>query len=186
MVDHIAEVFVGVFINNLIGGDALQVAHTHIERALLLEGKAAISSTDLMGRNPEIQKESGYLTVKFWGKKAGKVSEIAFYGRKTGVVSNVGVCRLQGFIILVDADQPCVSIEMRKQCPAVAATAKRSINIDTAGIRNKIIYGLFQQYRMMIVICFIAAHYFHCRPLRAQKVPDMIRSPGRSRSLPAF
>src|SRR5699024_11702743 len=54
MIDNIPKLFVGVFIDDLIGSNTLQITHPHIQRSFFLEGESSFCRCYLVGRDAEI------------------------------------------------------------------------------------------------------------------------------------
>src|SRR5690606_13110727 len=98
--NQIPELFILIFIYDLVSGKAGPFVHSHVERALFLKAEPAAGFPDLMSRNPQIKKNSTDLATDFRWQERGKVAEISLYGSSPCISADTLLCRFQCFSVL--------------------------------------------------------------------------------------
>ena len=144
-----AQLVFGIVVDNFIGSQRTALVHAHVQRRVCHIRKAARAVVELRGRNAQIEEHPVNLVQIQGVQDQGNVFKVIMHQRNLArVAAEPLFCRLQRYLVAVDADEPAVC-QTAADFQRVPAAAERSVQIDAVRTDVERVDALPKQYRFM-------------------------------------
>ena len=152
-----------------IGRRFAALAHAHIQRCVVMIGKAALRRVELMRRHADIQQDPVHRRDAQRGQHRIHVDEIRLHqrGGQAGQSGTGGADRIG---IPIERDQPAAGGQPLGDGGGMSAAAGRAVEIDPVRPNGKSLQRLAQQHRTVIAArAGIGPFVRHAAPLRSHR-----------------
>ena len=152
--ENSSQFFIGVSIDDLVRGECSSRVHAHIERRVLLVGKAALCFVELRGGNAEVKEHPVHTVNVQLTQDLSEIAEVAVHERHAvHIVRKAPRRRVDRCLIAVKRDESS-RCQAAGDLERVSCATERSIHIDAVRFYLQRVQALLQQHRLMAVVLF--------------------------------
>ena len=147
------ELLIADGIDQLARGVARALVHAHIERRVLLIGKAARGIVELRRGNAEVKEHPVHAADAQLTQHVVERAEVGVYQRHAiHIVREPPLCRLDGSLVAIEGNEPSSRRQAADDLQRVARAAQRSVEVNAVRPDGERVQAFVQQHRLVAVV----------------------------------
>ena len=148
-----AQLFIRIGIHDLARGQCSGLVHAHIERRVLLIGKAAGGIVELRRGNAEVKEHPVHAADAQLTQHVVERAEVGVYQRHAiHIVREPPLRRLDGGLVAIEGNEPSSRRQAADDLQRVARAAQRSVEVNAVRLDGERVQTFVQQHRLVAVV----------------------------------